>query len=83
MGDLFLATLSSWEGTSIIGVFSKRDIALSSSIGYLLNESKSTSEKDILTPINEEGDEDHSYWDITNSDDVLKITKIKVDQIIA
>jgi hypothetical protein len=83
MNDLFLATISSWEGTIIIGVFSNRDTALSNSISYLLNKSRSTREGDILTPINEEGDENYSCWDITNSDDVLNINKIKVDQIIA
>lgn len=79
--NVVLASINSWEGKSIIGVFSTKDKALSESIAHLLNESITTNEDEILTPINEEIYEDgSSAWDITNSDDVLVLRLMEVDK---
>jgi hypothetical protein len=78
--NVFLATKNGWDGRSIIGIYSTKEIALSNSIAYLLKESISMNEDEILTPINEEIHEDCSAYDITNSDDVLVIRQMEVDK---
>jgi hypothetical protein len=79
--NVILATVSGWDSTSIIGVFSTKGNALSESIAYLLKASISMNEDEIYTPIDEEiGEDGSSVWDITNSDDVLVLRVMEVDK---
>lgn len=80
--NVFLATVNGWDGKSIIGVFSSKDKALTESITYLLKTSISLNKDEIHTPINEEIGEYGSAWDITNSDDVLAIRIIGIDEVM-
>ena len=72
---VYLAKISGWDGSSIVGVFKTEDIALRDSIEYLLNESVDLGLKDIQTPRNKRVEEWGSVWDITNSSDKLTIRK--------
>jgi hypothetical protein len=78
---VFMASTSGWGDDSVIGLFSTKEKALSSSVQYLLKKSKTLSESDILTPINEDSDSlGNSSYDITNSDDILFIRLIEIDK---
>lgn len=81
---VFLATINGFDGKSIVGVFSKKEIALRKSTEYLLKNSISTDLVDVMQPYNErviEESEGESFsYDISNSEEVLLIRKIKVDE---
>ncbi len=78
--NVFLATINGWDGKSIVGIYSTKEIALSKSIAYLLSKSLSIQQDEILTPINEEIHEDCYVYDITNSDDILVIREMEIDK---
>ena len=82
MKTVELAKISSWEGSSVVGVFSTKEKALSASVAYLLKHSSSMHEAEIETPINKEVTETDWIFDITNSYDILIITTILIDENI-
>lgn len=80
MKTVELARISSWDGSSIVGVFSTKEKALAASVSYLLKKSDSMYEDEIETPINKEVTETSWVFDITNSYDILVITTMIVDE---
>lgn len=82
-GYVYLATIKDMDGSSIVGIFSTKDIALRKSSEYLLAESGDTSPEHITQPYEEriiEGSEGESFiYKISNSTEVLIIRKTKID----
>lgn len=75
---VYLATISGWDGKSIVGVFKTEDGALRASITYLLSESIDVNPEEVQTPINQKIEEWGTTWDITNSNDALVIIREEV-----
>ena len=82
MKTVYLARVHGWGGTSyLVGIFSTKELALENSIKRIAEESISEDEK--MTPYNEEiSPKGISSWDITNSDDVLSIAPIVMDELL-
>lgn len=72
---VILATIRGWDGVGVIGIFSNKEKALSSSVKILLEESINYEKHNIHTPINEDIMKDgSSVFDITNSQEHLHLT---------
>lgn len=75
---VYLAKVSGWDGSSIVGIFKTEEGALRASIEYLLIESISLDKEDVHTPQNKRIEEWGSVWEISNSQDILTIRKEEV-----
>ena len=72
---VILATIRGWDGVGVIGIFSNKEKALSSSVKILLEESINYEKHNIHTPINESiKDDNSSIFEITNSQEHLHLT---------
>ena len=76
--EAILATVSGFDGTFVIGIFSTKEKAYEASVKYLLKNSGSL-KSEIEKPVREEDFEHGWVYDITNTYDSLFITKYTVD----
>lgn len=74
--EVFLADISGWDGTSVVGVYSSKDAAMRGCVEYLLLESVAREEM-MPAELKVERDDFWSYA-ITNSGDYVRISKLKV-----